>query len=320
MPSGASTKNAGFACIGSPSELLDDIQQFGEDLAFSIMEKRHKGLQNLQKMLGNTFAFQQSGAYEVFQSTQLFESIVHKLTYLNEGVAPFLGNKNAFEILSKSALKKFGFSGFKNALKLNAEGTLNPFLLTDQLLTLSRKLGINILNGINIHRIEDSSLISDYGAIEFNQLAICTNGFAKQLIPDLDIKAARAQVIVSSPIKGLKFQGSFHFDRGYYYFRNIGNRVLFGGGRNTQMENEYTEDLQSNDDLVLHLKELLQNKIIPNQAFSIDYKWAGTMGLGQNKMPIIKKFAPNQYCAVRLGGMGVAIGVETGRELADLIP
>lgn len=32
LPSGASSKNAGFACFGSPSELLDDIDK---------MEKRH---------------------------------------------------------------------------------------------------------------------------------------------------------------------------------------------------------------------------------------------------------------------------------------
>ena len=28
LPSGASTKNAGFACFGSPSELLNDIKAF----------------------------------------------------------------------------------------------------------------------------------------------------------------------------------------------------------------------------------------------------------------------------------------------------
>jgi gamma-glutamylputrescine oxidase len=30
LPSGASTKNAGFACFGSPSELLDDLSKMPE--------------------------------------------------------------------------------------------------------------------------------------------------------------------------------------------------------------------------------------------------------------------------------------------------
>ena len=31
LPTGASSKNAGFACIGSPSELLDDLSKNNED-------------------------------------------------------------------------------------------------------------------------------------------------------------------------------------------------------------------------------------------------------------------------------------------------
>ena len=42
------------------------------------------------------------------------------------------------------------------------------------------------------------------------------------------------------------------------------------------------------------------------------------MGIGNEKSPIIKK-ENNIYLTVRLGGMGVAIGLETGKELSEII-
>ena len=43
------------------------------------------------------------------------------------------------------------------------------------------------------------------------------------------------------------------------------------------------------------------------------------MGLGDTKSPIVKKVAGNVYCAVRMGGMGVALGSLTGEEAATLV-
>ena len=40
LPSGASTKNAGFACFGSPSELLDDLEYQSEDTVFDLVQQR----------------------------------------------------------------------------------------------------------------------------------------------------------------------------------------------------------------------------------------------------------------------------------------
>src|SRR5438045_335528 len=53
IPYGASSRNAGFACFGSPSELLDDLNKNGEDEVFSLVEKRWKGLKRLRENLGD---------------------------------------------------------------------------------------------------------------------------------------------------------------------------------------------------------------------------------------------------------------------------
>ena len=48
IPLGASTRNAGFSCFGSPSEILDDIGKMGETPTISLIGKRWKGLQKLK--------------------------------------------------------------------------------------------------------------------------------------------------------------------------------------------------------------------------------------------------------------------------------
>jgi glycine/D-amino acid oxidase-like deaminating enzyme len=57
------------------------------------------------------------------------------------------------------------------------------------------------------------------------------------------LKPARAQVLITKPIDSLKIKGTFHMDRGYYYFRNIDNRVLIGGGRNLDLKKRKQIDL-----------------------------------------------------------------------------
>jgi hypothetical protein len=43
------------------------------------------------------------------------------------------------------------------------------------------------------------------------------------------------------------------------------------------------------------------------------------MGVGGSKKPIIKKVENNVYCGIRMGGMGVAIGILVGKEMAELM-
>ena len=71
-------------------------------------------------------------------------------------------------------------------------------------------------------------------------MAICNNAFVNQILPNLNIIPGRGLIIISKPMKNLKIKGSFHYEKGYYYFRNIDNRILLGGGRNMDMELEKT--------------------------------------------------------------------------------
>ena len=66
LPQGASTKNAGFACFGSLSEILDDLRSHSEEEVIQLVKKRFDGLKLLRQTLGDTaINFQQLGGYEL---------------------------------------------------------------------------------------------------------------------------------------------------------------------------------------------------------------------------------------------------------------
>ena len=65
--SGASTKNAGFACFGSLSELQDDSTKMTEKELLTILQLRLEGLQLLRETLGDkNIDSQPYGGVEVF--------------------------------------------------------------------------------------------------------------------------------------------------------------------------------------------------------------------------------------------------------------
>jgi len=319
LPQGASTKNAGFACFGSLSEIIDDLKSHSEQEVFDLVNKRWNGLQLLRKNLeDNTINFEQFGGYELFNNNDVFEECLEKREEVNKLLEPIF-NKNVFTFCNN----KFAFSNVSEQYSFNQyEGQLDTGKMMVSLMHLALKSGIKILNSIVVENFEDigSSVIVKLDNFEFKttQLMIATNGFAQQFIPE-DIKPARAQVLITKPIEGLRIKGTFHLDKGYYYFRNIDNRILFGGGRNLDFKTEETIEFGQTELVQQKLENLLKTTILPNTSFEIDHNWSGIMGVGNQKKAIVKKLSNNVACGVRLGGMGIAIGSLVGKELAELV-
>ena len=74
LPHGASTKNAGFACFGSVSELLSDLENHSEEEVFQLVQKRWEGLRLLRSLLGDTeIDYQHHYGHELFLEKEAFQ-------------------------------------------------------------------------------------------------------------------------------------------------------------------------------------------------------------------------------------------------------
>ncbi len=321
LPSGASTKNAGFACFGSVSELLSDLRQSSEDLVWQTVGMRIKGLELLRKRLGDKHIdYREYGGYELFDDEQRFGECTEQVEYLNKQLRQFLKEKEVYSMANRK-MADFGFKGIKGLIFNKKEGQIDTGRMMTELLKLAQSKGILILNRVEVKRLDDSGhgvdLLTTAGEIRAGKVIVATNGFASQLLDLEDVKPARAQVLVTKPIKDLRIKGTFHYDEGFYYFRNIGNRVLFGGGRNLDFETETTTELALNSKIQKRLDQLLKEVILPDTAFEVEQRWAGIMGVGSEKKPIIRQLSSNTVCAVRMGGMGIAIGSLVGKLAVD---
>ncbi|MBK7428737.1 MAG: FAD-binding oxidoreductase [Saprospiraceae bacterium] len=148
---------------------------------------------------------------------------------------------------------------------------------------------------------------------------MATNGFAQRLLPQLEVQPARNQVLLTNPIRNLRLKGGYHLDAGYFYFRSVRERVLIGGGRHLGGEEEATDAFGQTEFIYNTLMKLLQTQILPGQDFEIEHSWSGILGIGSQKKPIIQMTSPSIGVAVRMGGMGVAIGTLVGIQAAEMI-
>lgn len=320
LPQGASTKNAGFACFGSISEILDDLKSHSEQDVFNLIQKRYQGLQILRKRLGDSVLdYKPYGGYEVFLNNDNdYEKCLKSIPLINDLLKP-LFKTNVFV----KELDKFGFQKTHKHLIFNPfEAQIDTGNMMQNLLKIAVSKNILILNQQMVTNfIENKNqvqVILDNFSFKTKKLLFATNGFAEK-ITNQHVKPARAQVVITEPIDNLTVKGTFHIDKGYYYFRNFENRILLGGGRNLDFEGETTTEFGQTELIQKKLEQLLHEVILPDKKVTIAHRWSGIMGLGDSKKPIVSQLSENVYCGVRLGGMGVAIGSIVGTELADLI-
>lgn len=324
LPSGASTKNAGFACFGSLSEQISYLKRSSEEEVLRLVDYKWRGLQRLRENLGDAnIDFLQYGGYELFMDNEIAsaeESLDH-LTYFNNLLKQVIGKADIYAGVD-AKIAEFGFNKISRMIFTPYEGQIHTGKMMRTLLNKVYDLGILVLNQCNVESIDREGeyirLKTANGDLETSKVILATNAFAAQLYPNLDVVPGRGQVLVTKPIPGLKIKGTFHFNEGYYYFRNIDGRVLFGGGRNIDFKKEQTWDFghteQVKDQLIQYLNEI----ILPGQNTEVDYWWSGIMGFGEDINPIIKEVQPNVFCAVRCNGMGVAMGSLVGEEVAKL--
>lgn len=323
LPSGASTKNAGFACFGSISELIEQESICGTNGLFNLIEKRWKGLLKLRALLKDDLIdYQFLGGYELFKKEEasLTKQCVSKIEHYNLLIKTIVGS-DTFSVCNEK-IDEFGFKGIDALIANRYEAQIDTGKMMFALIQYAQKLGCTIFNNCEVEEIvnEHKLLIkTKQGNFTGRKVIVTTNAFVNKLIPYLDVKPGRGQILITKPIKDLKLKGTFHYDKGYYYFRNINGRILLGGGRNLDFKAEETTELGLTLNIQSTLEKLLKTVILPGTHFEIDYRWSGIMAFGNQLEPIIKQTSPDVFCAVRCNGMGIAMGSQTGEDVAELV-
>lgn len=319
-PAGASPRNAGFACFGSLTEILSDIETMGADKALQLISWRFEGLKIIRQHFNDIdFDYYNTGGYELLNNNAPLE----QLGYIN-GLLYTITNATETFVQKDNCINDFGFAGITHVLENRFEGALHSGKLLRALLQKVISMDVQVMFGTELKSFEENNdgitlHTSDKRTLFTQQLVFCTNAFSKSLLPEIAVVPARGQVLLTEPIPGLKLNGVFHYDEGFYYFRNLNDRILLGGARNTSIETEYTLDAFTTLPIQQALESFLNKIVLPGQQPAIQQRWAGIMAMGPDKSPVLKQLTERTFCSVRLSGMGVALAPMMGKMLAEMV-
>ncbi len=320
---GASWRNAGFGCFGSPSELLSDLSEYGADETHRLVERRFLGLQKLLKLADVSTDKKHPIGYEIFDAAHP-QPPLSSIALLNDLLRDVFDGEAIVPSLKSIAELGLNSASIANVLALPFERPLMMDQLMGRLLQKATAMGILVLNGLEVRSMHHDEACIDLvmgngEAISASQVAVATNAYGKELIPELEIFPGRGQVLVTKPIDRQPLCGQFHFDEGFYYFRGLGSRILIGGGRNLDFSGEGTAEFGVNQIIREDLESKLRCWLCPGVEFEVDYGWSGIMAFGPQRKPIVARINPRVCFGGRSGGMGVALGAQIGEELAGLI-
>ncbi|MEK7586031.1 MAG: FAD-binding oxidoreductase [Patescibacteria group bacterium] len=310
IPTGASTRNAGFACFGSPSEIISDMSTMGDEV-WSLIEMRYKGIQKMRKVLGDgLIGYSPCGGYECFDDSLKVNPVLCMLGDINRKMREITGTDQTFTIVDKS--DNLGLSGFDKLIKNKFEGSLHSGRLVSALTQRVLSLGVTIINNTELVTFEENNnwvvVHTNRGDFKSFRLILCTNAFTRYITDSVTITPARGQILLTGPIENLKLDGTFHYNEGFIYFRNLGNRVMLGGARDEDFETEKTTQFGTTEKVQRVLEKFLSCHILKGGKYTIEKRWSGIMGFTENKKPALH-ISPsgNVFTIADCNGMGVAM-------------
>jgi glycine/D-amino acid oxidase-like deaminating enzyme len=315
-PQGASIRNAGFACFGSLSEIAADIDLMGASAACEIVQQRVEGLMRLKaRCKGADIGYRDDGGHEIFLADHPALQRMEEVNYCIER----LFGSDVF-IDRTDLIQEHGLSDLvQRLIRTPYEATIDSGKLVRTLWLIATCYGAEIRTGAEVININDHGsgveiavrTMTQDVVVKVEQVVVAANAWIPGLVHSNavpEIRPGRGQVLITNPIENLQLRGSFHADEGFYYFRNVGNRVLLGGGRNIDFEGEATLSHETTVPIQTALETMLRDVIVPYHAnVVVEHRWAGTMAFTPSKQPFVGRISPGVIVAFGCNGMGVAL-------------
>ena len=320
MTLGASSRNAGFVCFGSPTEILSDIETMGEEATVDLIRERYIGTQAIKMIFKHNVELAFNGGSEVFRegSSRPSGLDMSELQLVNRLIERATGLRNGYREVDPS---ESGLKQVSSILHTPYEGVVNPAKMLKSLTKRVEAMGVRVCHRLSYtgHVGDDDGVIrieTSEGRICANHLIFCTNALGMDASNGFDVRPGKNQVYVTNELSH-NLKGTYHMDAGYIYFRGVDRRILIGGGRHLKLENDdaliFSEEIES------YLMEILNTHVETNDTISFEHAWMGHIGIGALKSPIVKKISQNVYVGLRMGGMGVALAPAVGHQLSDLL-
>lgn len=177
----------------------------------------------------------------------------------------------------------------------------------------AQEAGVLMRFNADVERIEEERsgvriVLRDRDEVLCERVLVATNGFTPALLPELDVVPARSQVLITAPIPGLRLRGTFQCTRASISsaiapvaccWVAVGTSTWKASAPCTRTSHHWSKAIWS----ACCAKW-------SGQAFTIANRCCGTLAFGsRSKSHLVERIGERVVVAVRMGGMGMAIGL-----------
>lgn len=146
---------------------------------------------------------------------------------------------------------------------------------------------------------------ADGSAIEASTVVLATNAWTAQLLPTVDIRPVRAQMLAADG-GSADVPCPAYAERGHRYWRRLADgTLLVGGFRHKAIAEEVGYDLTPTDLVQGHLERQLRDLGAPGEVAT---RWCGTMGFSSDGLPLVGRPAGARSVVVCGGYTGHGMG------------
>jgi gamma-glutamylputrescine oxidase len=158
--------------------------------------------------------------------------------------------------------------------------------------------------------------------VSADHVVVATDGYTHELLPELDevITPARAQMIATAPLPERHFDHVIASREGWDYWQQTSDgRLLMGGQRDLELENEFTRDDEPSDAIQERIERFART-LFPDLP-PVTHRWAGSMGFTPDWMPLVGELPGRPGVSVSLGysGHGNVLALACGEAVAQAI-
>jgi glycine/D-amino acid oxidase-like deaminating enzyme len=203
-----------------------------------------------------------------------------------------------------------------------ADGALHPGRWARRMASLATQAGASISDETRALEVSDTSVTTERGTVSADHVVVATDGYTHRLLPELDevITPARAQMLATEPLADHHFANVVAAREGWDYWQQTADgRLLMGGQRDLELDNEYTRDDEPSDSIQSRI-ETFARTLVPDLP-RITHRWAGSMGFTPDWMPLVGALPgrPGVWVSLGYSGHGNVLALACGEAVAKAI-
>ena len=295
IASGASGRNGGFALRGGAMSYAVARRALGPEGAAELWQLSERALDHMAELAGD--ALRRVGSLRVAVDDAEREELRAEHEALRE-------DGFAVEWLDDY---------FHGALRHPGDGALRPVRWVRRLAALAAEAGADL---------REHSRVESLDELDAEHVLLATDGYTKGLLSSLDaaIRSVRGQVLATEPLSRRLFDAPHYSRHGFDYWQQTDDdRLILGGRRDTQVDQEFTDQEITTEAIQSEL-ESFAAELIGEQP-RITHRWCGLFGQTADQLPLAGPVPGREglWVAAGYSGHGNVLGLACGELVAQAV-